>query len=228
VTTPFDSVAPYLHDSTKIISIEEEIMGLITGGRRTRIVVDKGFQIRTTLGGIVYILAVAVFLGFPLVEMMGHIDTLLQGRPEDLATFYKTQKAFTIASTALFVVGILGAWTVFSLWRTHKIAGPLVKITRYVHQFATGNFGDRIVLRDRDQLQALATALNNMARSLQERDEAIQADIVDHVERARRRLYDTPGAEEGLEALERLSETVNGSFNSRWEAPEPPREPVRV
>jgi len=203
-------------------------MGLITGGRRTKIVVDKGFQIRTTLGGIIYIVAVAAFLGFPLIEMMGHVDTLLKDRPDDLVSFYKTQKSLTVASTILAIIGVLGAWTAFSLWRTHKISGPLIKITRYVHQFATGNFADRIVLRERDQLQALAEALNSMAKSLEERDKTIQTDIVDQIERTRRRLYDTPGAEGGLEALERLSETVSSGFDTRWEAPEPPREHVQA
>jgi nitrogen fixation/metabolism regulation signal transduction histidine kinase len=122
----------------------------------------------------IYIVAVAVCLALPLVNTMKSVGVLLEGRSEDLVSYYTTQQNYTIASLVLFFVGILGAWTVFMLWRTHKIAGPLVKITRYIHQFATGNFADRIQLREKDQLQALAGALNSMAASLEERDRAIR------------------------------------------------------
>jgi methyl-accepting chemotaxis protein len=127
------------------------------------------------------------------------------------------------------MVGILGAWTVFSLWRTHKIAGPLVKITRYIHQFATGNFKDRIELRTGDQMQALARALNNMAGSLEERDRAIREETLDQIEAVRCSLLDTPSAERAIQTLERLSEGISHSFDEKWEAPTPeeaPKEPV--
>jgi methyl-accepting chemotaxis protein len=205
-------------------------MGILTGGRRRKIVVDRRFQIGTTLVGLVYISAVAVFLTVPLFEMMKHVDVLLGSHSDELASFYKAQQKSTTASFVLFMFGILGGWTVFSLWRTHKIAGPLVKITRYVHQFGSGNFKDRIELRAGDQLQALARALNNMAGSLEERDQAVREETLDQIDAVRCSLMDTPSADRAVQALERLSEGVNRSFEARWEAPtakkQAPKEPV--
>lgn len=196
-------------------------MGIITGGRRTRIVVDRKFQIGATAMGIVYILAVAIFLSLPLFDMMEHMDVLLQGHSAELAEFYVSQQNYTIVSMGLFITGILGAWTVFSLWRTHKVAGPLVKITRFVHHFATGNFEDRIVLRDKDQLQALARALNDMAASLEERDRAIRTEILDQIEAVRCTLYDSSSTDHGVQALERLAARVDRSFDAMWEGTVP-------
>jgi methyl-accepting chemotaxis protein len=200
-------------------------MGFFTGGRRRKLVVDRRFQYGTTILGIAYIVAIAVFITVPLLELMQQIDTLAEGQGEELAHFYKSQQRYTFASVALFFFGIMGAWTAFSLWRTHKVAGPLVKITRYVHQFATGNFDDHIVLRDKDQLRALASALNDMATSLGERDRTLRQEILGQIEAVRSSLYDTPGAERAIQTLDRLAEGVNHSFDTKWEAPDPELEP---
>jgi methyl-accepting chemotaxis protein len=204
-------------------------MGILSGGRRRKILVDKRFQVGTTLVGLMYIAAVAVFLTVPLFEMMKHVDVLLGSHSDELAAFYKAQQRSTTAAFLLFMFGILGGWTVFSLWRTHKIAGPLVKITRYVHQFATGNFKGKITLRAGDQMQALARALNDMASSLEERDQAIRKETLGEIEAVRSELLDLPSAERAVQALERLSEGINQSHDTRWQAPaaeERPREPV--
>jgi hypothetical protein len=95
----------------------------------------------------------------------------------------------------------------------------LVKITRFIHQFATGNFADRIQLREKDQLQALANALNGMAASLAERDRAIREEILNQVDAAKRALYDGPTNDRSVQAIEHLSDSVNRSFEAKWEAP---------
>jgi methyl-accepting chemotaxis protein len=200
-------------------------MGILFGGRRRRIVVDRRFQVGTTVIGLVYIAAVAVFLTVPLFEMMKHVDVLLGNHSDELVAFYKAQQRSTTVTFLLFMVGIFGGWTVFSLWRTHKIAGPLVKITRYVHQFATGNFKDRIELRAGDQMQALARALTDMAASLEERDRVIRQETLDQIEAVRSSLLDTPSAERAVQALERLAEGIGRSYDSRWEPPRPEEAP---
>ena len=191
-------------------------MGILGNTRRRKIIVDRSYQFKTTLVGIVYIAAAAAFLAIPLFNMMRHIDTLLEGHPGDLAGFYQSQKAYAIASSALFIAATLGAWTLFSLWKTHKIAGPLVKITRFVHQFGAGRFRERIVLRDKDQLHALAGALNDMASSLEQRDQAIQNEVLDQIEAIRCTLNETGSTDQAARALDRLSEGVTHSFETTW------------
>lgn len=200
-------------------------MGIFGNDRRTKIVVDRQFQLKATLVGMLYIVAVAVCLSLPLVNTMRSIGTLLEGRSENLVAFYNTQQTYTIISLVLFFVGILGAWTVFMLWRTHKVAGPLVKITRHVHQFATGDFSGHIQLRERDQLQALAVALNEMAASLDERDRAIREQILSEIESVKRALYDSPTPDNGVRAVEQLAAQVGQSFDAEWQAPEPMPQP---
>ncbi|MDH3215801.1 MAG: HAMP domain-containing protein [Candidatus Krumholzibacteria bacterium] len=196
-------------------------MGIFGGDRRRKIVVDRQFQVRATLIGMIYIVAVAVCLSLPLVNTMRSIGVLLEGRSQDLVTFYRTQQTYTILSLALFFVGILGAWTVFMLWRTHKIAGPLVKITRHVHQFATGNFTERIRLREKDQLQALANTLNDMASSLEERDRAIKEEILSQVNAVKQTLHANPASGNGTRVIDQLLASVGRSFEAKWEAPVP-------
>lgn len=50
---------------------------------------------------------------------------------------------------------------------THKVYGPLVGIERFVDQIARGEYGNRVVIRRRDELQRLADRLNKMAETLE-------------------------------------------------------------
>lgn len=198
---------------------------MVRQDRRRQVLVDRKFQLRATAIGVVYIVAVALFLFLPLVETLKSLEVLAHTQSENLALFYKKQQTYTIASVALFITGLLGAWTVFTLWRTHKIAGPVVKITRYVHQFATGNFEGRIQLREGDELQALARAMNDMAASLQERDNAIRNEILAQIEAVKRSLYDAPHADTAISDVQQLVDGINRSFEARWDPPVPEETP---
>lgn len=198
---------------------------MVRQDRRKKVLVDRRFQLRATVIGVCYIAAMAAFLFFPLLETLKSLEVLAQAHSEDLATFYRKQQTYTITSASLFIAGILGAWTVFTLWRTHKVAGPIVKITRHVHQFATGNFEGRIQLREGDELQALATALNDMATSLEERDHAIRSEVLAQIDALKRSLYDTPRAETAIHDVQELVESVNRSFDAKWDPPMPAEHP---
>ena len=137
---------------------------------------------------------------------------LLEGRSEELVQVYHRQQMYTIVSLLIFFVGLVVAWTMFSLWRTHKVAGPIVKLTRHIHMFSAGKFSDRIQLRDRDELQALARALNEMAESLEERDEKLRSEIRRVIEANRQRFYNSSSAETGVQAFEQLVRDVDGMF----------------
>ena len=77
-------------------------MGFLTDKRRRRIVVDRSFQYKTALIGVLYIGATSAFLLFPLFDMMGHVETLLAAHPDNLSPFYERQKTFATVSSTLF------------------------------------------------------------------------------------------------------------------------------
>ena len=112
-------------------------MKIFGDGRRRTIVVDRSFQYRATIVGLVYIVAVAVVISLPLMSMMRSTDLLLQGRSQELISLYRNQQTHTILALSVFFAGLVVAWTLFTLWRTHKVAGPIVKMTRHIHRMAS-------------------------------------------------------------------------------------------
>ncbi len=183
--------------------------------RRRRLFVDKPFQLRTTLIGIVYIMATAFCLSLPAFYLMRLMRILLATSTGEMAAVYRTHQTYTMLALIGFLIGLIALWTIFTLWRTQRIAGPLVKITRHIHDFSTGNFSDRIRLRSGDYLKSLTDSLNSMADSLEERDRAIRRRIQESLDR--RLASGGPGAE----MLQHLSADVAKAFEEH-SADEPP------
>ncbi len=189
-------------------------MGMFTRGRRTTLIVDKKYQYKWATFGIIYIVAAALFLSLPIISLMRSMNFLLQSQSADVVEMYKTQQLYTIMAMAGFFAGLLALWTGFTIWRTHRVAGPVVQITRHIHEFATANFSSRIQLRSKDELHALADSCNEMADNLQEREQAIQRQIRQGIENARRQ-NSTSG-----ETFDRLADEVARAFQDH-SPPEP-------
>jgi signal transduction histidine kinase len=70
---------------------------------------------------------------------------------------------------ALLLIGyVLGMFIlVFKL--THRYYGPLVSIERFVDEMTQGRYGQRVKIRQSDELQRLTTKLNEMAAELENR-----------------------------------------------------------
>jgi methyl-accepting chemotaxis protein len=181
--------------------------------RRRQFLVDKPFQFRTAFGGLPYILGVAAIMAVPLFKMMGTIELLLIGQEPELRESYEALRFNTLALLLVFVTVIIAVWMVAAIWRSHKVAGPMVNITRHIHDIAAGKFDGQIRLRSGDELQALAGALNGMIESLRERDQTIKAGILGHVASVRTELErsDPRAAREALQDLARAIEQAYGA-----------------
>ena len=56
-----------------------------------------------------------------------------------------------------------------SIFLSHRIAGPLFRIERFLKAVASGNFAARLKLRKRDELHDLAETINDMVGDLRNR-----------------------------------------------------------
>ncbi len=70
----------------------------------------------------------------------------------------------------VFIAGLMSM--VFIL--THRIYGPLVNIHRFIDELKKGNYACRISLRKKDELQKLASELNQLAEELEEKNDSNQ------------------------------------------------------
>lgn len=56
----------------------------------------------------------------------------------------------------------------FSLFLSHKTAGPIVAIKRYIRSLKEGNYNDSIELRDGDELKEIASDLEDFAKKMKQ------------------------------------------------------------
>lgn len=137
--------------------------------RRKKYFVNRGLQLRFARFVIIFVFASSLITG---VVIFGTTFMLLS---EKLANVYPQGRLIEIfrSSYAAFFISMLlimpfifyGA-IVFS----HRIAGPLPKIYEALRQVGQGNFNINLILRKRDELRELANEINEMAKSLRERE----------------------------------------------------------
>jgi HAMP domain-containing protein len=69
----------------------------------------------------------------------------------------------------LLLLGYIVGMFVLVFKLTHRYYGPLVSIERFIDEVARGKYKNRVKIRQNDELQRLATRLNDMASSLEKR-----------------------------------------------------------
>lgn len=143
--------------------------------RRRNYFIKKGFQARFILRFIL-----VIFLG--IIVSSGIVYYLTSKKIEE--AYYRSH--IKIASTGeivypilftanIITVGIIIVITIIiTLLISHKIAGPLYRIEKSIHEIGEGNLSFKIYLRAKDELITLAEIFNNMMAKLKGKIEKIQ------------------------------------------------------
>ena len=74
-----------------------------------------------------------------------------------------------IQTVVVVMVLVSIATIIVTLFVSHKIAGPLYRLKKGMHDLGEGNFSTEIKIRKFDQLKDVVEAFNNMAKSLKEK-----------------------------------------------------------
>lgn len=109
-----------------------------------------------------------------------HVMGLFNVVDENMQWALITNDVFTtnaIRIGVLFAVYLIILFTVvFRL--THRYYGPLVSIERFIEEIKKGHYGQRVRIRERDELHNLVDRLNEMADILERRHGRNPRDLV--------------------------------------------------
>ena len=107
--------------------------------------------------------------------------------------------AVLLASTIVIVlIGLATVWV--TIFTSHRIAGPLYRMTKDIEEVAGGNLKTRFSLRNHDELKRLAVSFDKMTESLRESIASIKETVAQLDKKAPQEL----GPE-----LDKLKRTVN-------------------
>lgn len=147
--------------------------------RRKRYLIATKFQLRYT--GLILML---VFLTGILCSYVVYY-TMMLGMGDKLANVYPQGRLISIVrdvNLRLFLSLILVApfVVIIGIFASHKIAGPIYRIERFLDGMAAGDFSSTLTLRRRDELISLANGINRVLDSLKNMVKAEKS----HVEKA--------------------------------------------
>lgn len=141
----------------------------MAGFRRSKYVVQREMQLRFAGFVIVFVVAASLITGITIfyttLFMLGErlADVYPQGRL--IAIFRNAHIAMAV--NLILILPII-FWV--SIRYSHRIVGPLPKIYKALNEIRDGNFNAKVTLRKNDELQELADLVNEMAKSLKDKE----------------------------------------------------------
>ncbi len=99
------------------------------------------------------------------------------------------QNQFAIA-VPLAIVGVSCLLLILGIYVSHRVAGPMYRITKNLNMVGVESQIDTIQIRKRDQLKEMADAFNHMVHALKDRMYQDMR-LIDHVRSKIAQLYDS-------------------------------------
>jgi len=133
--------------------------------KRTQYFVAKKFQLKYVGLILLLMFATAIMCSY----VVYYTSMVLLG--EKLANVYPQGRLMGIIGSVnmrmlLTVLLMTPIVAIIGIYLSHKIAGPIVRMERFLDTIASGDFRARIVLRQGDELTGLANAMNRLQDSL--------------------------------------------------------------
>jgi len=134
--------------------------------KRTQYIVKKGFQLRYIGLIIAVMLFSTLIVGYTIYY---NAWTLLGSK---LANVYPQGRLVSIFNTVnlklfinlVFVAMLCGGIGIIA---SHRIAGPIDRMVRFMDAVANGDYSRRLKLREKDELQDLADTINKLVDRLE-------------------------------------------------------------
>ena len=134
--------------------------------KRKQYLVDRGYQLRFVTRVFMVVLAVAVISSLISTTLLW-----LNMYRTDLESQTPLIASLIAVATTLLIELLLAIPIVFFLGirQSHRIVGPMNRLKRTLEAIGTGDFSQRITLRQGDALEDLAKSINQMVESLAQR-----------------------------------------------------------
>lgn len=168
--------------------------------RRRTFLVDRGFQLKWTLIIVAVGVLVSAGLGYFIVQL-NLANTELLELDAAFAEQVADYDAMAIYYLVGFVVVMALALFVWGIFMTHRVAGPIYIISRYLGQLADGQVPQTRPLRRGDELKAFFDTFSAAVDSLR-RENLAEAELLQQAAAA---LDQQQGQAELAESLRQLA-----------------------
>jgi nitrogen fixation/metabolism regulation signal transduction histidine kinase len=184
--------------------------------RRRTFLVDKRFQLKYTIiiaviGALIAVLWGSLFYqanreNSEQVMLTLKVDPELQALSEKVEDKLSGEDAKILYYLSGFILAVVLSLIIWGVLITHRIAGPIFIISRYVDQVTAGEYPDPRPLRKKDELREFFIKFNDMLTSIKEREKTDVEALGKAIESGKSVLASVSGdrAEEFAKTIEML------------------------
>lgn len=181
--------------------------------RRKQYLVAKKFQLKY-VGMILLLVSLTAIMCsyiiyYTMMLMMG--DKLANVYPQGRLISIVNMVNFRILLTTMFLVVPLVV--IIGIWASHKIAGPIYRIEKFLISMADGDLSMPLTLRRNDELLSLAGGINRVIDSVKatvKKEKAAIGSISTSIENLRKLATSKPVNHAALnQALDKLNEEIS-------------------
>lgn len=139
--------------------------------KRTRYIVKAKFQMKYVGLLLLVALASAAISGYTIYYnswvLLGEklANVYPQGRLMEIFKSVNIKLAVSMVFVSMLCIGI-------GILVSHKIAGPVYRMIRFLDDLTAGDYSKRLVLRRKDELKDLAEAINRLTVELDKKKKA--------------------------------------------------------
>ncbi|MEA3489106.1 MAG: methyl-accepting chemotaxis protein [Candidatus Omnitrophota bacterium] len=139
--------------------------------RRTRLFIARRFQIRYVTLILIFMFATAILSGYTVYVTTWIIfgEKLAAVYPQGLLLGIVKKVNIILLLRLIFLTPLI---ILVGLVLSNRIAGPIYRIQRFLRRVSSGNYENRLYLREKDELHDLAEALNHLMSKLRSEREA--------------------------------------------------------
>lgn len=163
--------------------------------RRTRYLIAKKFQLKYVGVILLFMFLTSILCSYAIYQasLTSFGENLMRSYPDDRLTPIIRSANLRILLSFLILAPFVA---VIGIYLSHRIAGPIFNIERFITKLAYGDFSRYIILRKKDELMPLADRINGLVKNM-------KYDLMEQ----KRRLEKISS---GLDALKRTPENASG------------------
>lgn len=182
------------------------------GYKRTQYLVARKFQLKYVGLILVMVFITAIICSYVIYY------TMMLTMGDKLANVYPQGRLLSIVNMVnlrilLSMCLIVPLVVIIGIYASHKIAGPIYRIERFLGAMSEGDYSVPLILRRNDELISLATGINKVMDSMKatvKKERAVLAGITASLENLRRIAETRPIDNSALDkALDKINEEIS-------------------
>ena len=167
--------------------------------RRRTFLIDRKFQLKYTMIIVLVGIVVSALLGYFIYRLNVENRDLL-GIDAEMMAHVQQIDSYTMYYLVGFVVVMALVLFIWGIFITHRVAGPIFIISRYLRQLGEGDVPHTRPLRKGDELKAFFDTFSGMLNAMKQRN-VEEAQLLEQIAGQVR----SAGNEENAKALEELA-----------------------